>query len=317
MQLSGRWVGLLLVASALAACDKLPTNLDGDSTSSGADAVLQCSVDTDCMINRVCDGGQCKVHEHGEVGTNRTVTVPSNTANETVAIPQPNIQVPIQEVLASFPCSDLKIDAVDEDKGSIKVSGYVSRADDVSAVKQRIDGIEGVKSSTADVQLRIWPHCEVVKLLEPYKARNGDSGYGLTIMPSTGHSDRFIESENVIAKLVQANYDGYVYVDYFTVSGQVAHMYPNIGEPNSGRLIRSSEQFEVGATPSKTWTVAPPFGQELITVISSPTPLYPEPLPEIQTAEEYLPRMRQMFEANKRNAKLAATYLFIQTGPEL
>lgn len=232
-----------------------------------------------------------------------------------LAAPKPNIQVPLQEALAGFPCSDLKIDEVNEDKGSVKVSGFVSRADDISAVKQRINGVEGVKSATADVQLRIWPHCEVVKILAPFKDRNSDSGYGLAITPSTGHSDRFIENENVIAKLQQANYDGYVYVDYFTVTGQVAHMYPNTGEPESGRLIRSGEEFEVGATPTKTWTVAPPFGQELITVISSPTPLYTEPLPEIQTAEEYLPRLRQMLEANKGNTRLAATYLFMQTEP--
>ena len=233
-----------------------------------------------------------------------------------IAAPKPSglsIQVLVDQELAAFPCSDLT--ATVTDKGAASIQGYVSRPDDISAVKQRVNGVEGVKSSTIDVQLRIWPHCEVVKLLEPYKARNSDSGYGLNITPSTGHSDRFIENENVIAKLQQANYDGYVYVDYFTVTGQVAHMYPNVGEPDSGRLIRSSEQFEVGATPSKTWTVAPPFGQELITVISSPTPLYPEPLPEIQTAEEYLPRMRQMLEANKGNGKLVATYLFMQTEP--
>ena len=231
-----------------------------------------------------------------------------------LAAPKPTILAPVQQQLASFPCSDLSVTA-DEDKGTVKVDGYVSRADDIAAVKQRVDGVEGVKSSEVNVQLRIWPHCEVVKILAQYKARNTDSGYGLAITPSTGHSDRFLEGENVIVKLRNANYDGYLYVDYFTVNGDVAHIYPNAGEPDSGRLIQSAEQFEVGATPSKTWTVSAPFGQELITVIASPTPLYPEALPEIQTAEEYLPKMRQMLDANRGNAKLAATYLFMQTEP--
>ena len=231
-----------------------------------------------------------------------------------LAAPKPSILAPVQEEMAAFPCSDLTVSA-DEDKGTVKVDGYVSRADDIAAVKQRVDGVEGVKSSTVNVQLRIWPHCEVVKILAQYKARNSDSGYGLSITPSTGHSDRFLENENVIVKLQQANYDGYLYVDYYTVNGAVAHMYPNDGEPDSGRLIQSAEQFEVGATPSKTWTVSAPFGQELITVIASPTPLYAEALPEIQTAEEYLPRLRQMLDANRGNAKLAATYLFMQTEP--
>ena len=231
-----------------------------------------------------------------------------------VAQPKPTIEAPVQQLLASFPCSDLTA-SVDEDKGTVKINGYVSRADDISGVKQRVEGVEGVKSSEVNVQLRIWPHCEVVQILAQYKARNDDGGYGLHITPSTGHSDRFIEGENIVVKLQQANYNGYVYVDYYTVNGGVAHIYPNAGEPDSGRVIQSGEQFEVGALPTKTWTVCPPLGQELITVISSPTPLYDHALPEIQTAQEYLPRLKQALAANNGNATMAAAYLFMQTEP--
>ena len=207
-------------------------------------------------------------------------------------------------------------DAVDEDAGSVSVSGYVSRADDLAAVKQRIEAVEGVKQAKADVQLRIWPHCEVVKVLAPYKARNADAGFGLAITPSTGHSDRFIEGENVIVKLRQAGYEGYLYVDYFTVNGDVAHIYPNTGEPDSGRILRAAEEFEVGATPARTWTVCPPFGQELITVIASPTPLFQEAPEEIQTAQDYLPLLKRTLDAQRGNAKVVASYLFMQTEPE-
>ena len=231
-----------------------------------------------------------------------------------LAAPKPAILVPVQTALASFPCSALEVSA-DEDKGTVKVDGYVSRADDIAAVRQRVDAVEGVKSSEVNVQLRIWPHCEVVDLLKNYKARNDDGGYGLHVTPSTGHSDRFIEGEKIVVKLQQANYEGYLYVDYYTVNGGVAHIYPNAGEPDSGRLVQSGEQFEVGASPSKTWTVCPPLGQEMITVIASPTPLYPEALPEIQTAQEYLPQLKQMLAANSGNAKMAAAYLFMQTEP--
>jgi type IV/VI secretion system ImpK/VasF family protein len=171
-----------------------------------------------------------------------------------LASPKPSITLPVQQVLAKFECSDLSANT-DEDKGKVRLSGYVSRPDDMAAVKQQVAAIEGVKSVDAQLQLRIWPHCEVVKVLAPYKARNDDSGHDLTITPSTGHSDRFIEGEKVVVKLQQANYEGYLYVDYFTVNGDVAHIYPNAGEPDSGRVIRALEQFEVGASASKTWTV--------------------------------------------------------------
>lgn len=232
-----------------------------------------------------------------------------------LAAPKPSITVPVQQVLAKFECSDLK-PTVDEDSGIVKLSGYVSRPDDMASVKQQVAAIEGVKSVDAQLQLRIWPHCEVVKVLEAYKARNDDSGQHLAITPSTGHSDRFIEGENVIVKLQQPDYDGYLYVDYYTVNGGVAHIYPNAGEAGSGRLLKSLEQFEVGATPAKTWTVCAPFGQELITVIASPRPLYQDALPEIQTAQEYLPRLRKMLEANRGNSQLLAAHLFMQTEPE-
>jgi type IV/VI secretion system ImpK/VasF family protein len=232
-----------------------------------------------------------------------------------LAAPKASITVPVQQVLAKFECSDLK-PTVDEDSGIVKLSGYVSRPDDMASVKQQVAAIEGVKSVDAQLQLRIWPHCEVVKVLEAYKARNDDSGQHLAITPSTGHSDRFIEGENVIVKLQQPDYDGYLYVDYYTVNGGVAHIYPNAGEAGSGRLLKSLEQFEVGATPAKTWTVCAPFGQELITVIASPRPLYQDALPEIQTAQEYLPRLRKMLEANRGNSQLLAAHLFMQTEPE-
>ena len=232
-----------------------------------------------------------------------------------IAAPKPSglsIQVLVDQQLAEFPCSDLT--ATVTDKGATSIEGYVSRPDDISAVKQRVNGVEGVTSSTVDLQLRIWPHCEVVKILEPYKARNNDSGYGLTIMPTTGHSDRFIEGEKVLVKVNQASFDAYIYVDYYFVDGNMVHIFPHPNEPDSGRLIRAGEQIEIGHTP-EGWIVGAPYGQELITVISSPTPLYEGVLSDSGKAEDYLPRLRQMLEANKANSKLSATYLFMQTEP--
>lgn len=230
-----------------------------------------------------------------------------------VAQPKPTIEAPVQQALASFPCSDLTA-SVDEDKGTVKIGGYVSRADDITGVKQRITSLEGVKTADVQVQLRIWPHCEVVKILEPFQARNKDSGYGLTVTPSTGHSDRFIEGEKVTIKVTQANFDGYLYVDYYFVDGNMAHIFPHPNEPDSGRLVKAGETLVIGNTP-EGWEVGAPFGQELITVISSPTPLYDGALPTFDKAEDYLPKLRQMLDANRGNTKLVATYLFMQTEP--
>ena len=227
--------------------------------------------------------------------------------------PKPSILAPVQKELAAFPCSALEA-SVDEGEGSVKVTGYVSRADDIPAVKQRVLAVQGVKSADVQVGQRIWPHCEVVEILKAYKARNDDGQYGLTVTPFTGHSERFIEGEKITVKVTEPNYEGYLYVDYYTVTGDVAHIFPHPQETESGRTFGSSEQLTIGEE-GRGWVVCPPLGQELITVISSPTPLYTEALVESESAKDYLPKLRQMLDANRGNAKLAAAYLFMQTEP--
>src|SRR3546814_14341494 len=100
-----------------------------------------------------------------------------------------------------------------------------------------------------DIKVRIWPHCEVIALLKPYRERNLNQNMGLQVTPTTGHSDRFIEGERIIVQLVQAGYDGYLYVDYYTVEGHVVHLYPNPGAPDRGRVLRGAERFTLGAYP--------------------------------------------------------------------
>ena len=227
--------------------------------------------------------------------------------------PKPSILVPVQKELAAFPCAALEA-SVDEGKGAVTVTGYVSRADDIAAVKQRVLAVQGVESADVQVEHRIWPHCEVVDILKAYKARNDDGQYGLTVTPFTGHSERFIEGEKITVKVTEPNYEGYLYVDYYTVTGDVAHIFPHPQESESGRTFGGSEQLTIGEE-GRGWVVCPPLGQELITVISSPTPLYTDALPEAESAKDYLPKLRQMLEANRGNAKLAAAYLFMQTEP--
>lgn len=224
----------------------------------------------------------------------------------------PSVDELVSAHLAGYECADLSAE-VDADGGT-RVRGFVSRADDVSGLRGGLSGLRGVRSLDLDVGIRIWPHCEVVDVLRPYRERNEDRRYGLQVTPTTGHSDRFLEGERVIVKLIAANYDGYVYVDYYSVDGGVAHIYPNRREPSSGRVIGAGEQFNVGDIPGG-WVVGPPFGQELITVIASPVPLFTEEPDEIEDAADYLPRLRRMLDSQSGNNQLVAHFLFMQTEP--
>lgn len=225
----------------------------------------------------------------------------------------PDVQQLVDAQLGRYACSELqgRVDG----KDAVAVTGFVSKPEDIDQLRRDIGAIEGVKRSSVDVKVRIWPHCEVVALLRPYRERNVNERMGLEVAPTTGHSDRFIEGERITVKLQQANYDGYLYVDYYSVEGAVAHLYPNAGEPDSGRLLRAAEQFNLGEA-TRTWDVGPPFGQELITIVSSPVPLFTQPRDEIEMdARGYLQALHAALDGGGRDRKIAANFLVMQTEP--
>lgn len=219
----------------------------------------------------------------------------------------PSVQQLVDSQLATYPCSDLA-GTVSGD-GEVRVSGYTSTQDDTERLRRDIAAIAGVKASEFDVHVRIWPHCEVIALLKPYRQRNVDQRMGLEVTPTTGHSDRFIEGEPIIVKMINANQDGYLYVDYWSVEGGVLHLFPNPVEENW--RFSPGEQHNVGE--AQTWEVGAPFGQELITIVSSPVPLYEGQREQVEQARDYLPVLRALLESS--DPKVGANFLILQTEP--
>lgn len=232
-----------------------------------------------------------------------------------------DLQQLADQALARFQCAELAGRA-GPDK-VVTVSGFVQTPEDVSRVRAELEKLPSLKAVRADVKVRIWPYCEVVEILRPFKLRNDEGRLGLSIAPTAGHDDRFVEGERVIVQLAQPSYDGYLYVDYYVIDGTVVHMFPNAREPDSGAVFRAGARPRVGeriecAEDRKQmcpWKIGPPFGQELITVVASPAPLYRGTLPEAEPAEQYLKRLREMVEANKQDPRFAASFLFLQTQP--
>jgi type IV/VI secretion system ImpK/VasF family protein len=223
----------------------------------------------------------------------------------------PTLAEQVNQHLQGYACSDLSASV--SDNGAAAVKGFVSKPDDIARIHGDISAIPGVRTTSFDIGVRIWPHCEVVALLQPYIARNADQQFGLQLSPNAGHSSAFVEDERIIVSLQQPKYDGYLYVDYYTVDGSVIHLYPNKREPGSGRLLRAGEQFNVGEKIAQGWIVGSPFGQEFISVIAAPKPLYTADPPEFEEASAYLPRLRAMLDAQHADDKLVATDLFLQT----
>ena len=214
----------------------------------------------------------------------------------------------IEQRLQSYACADLAA-SVDR-QGHAQVSGFVSQPDDLPRVRREVSAMPGVKSPRFDIGLRVWPHCEVFALLKPYQARNSDKAYGLGLNALSARDHRLREGDSVRVQVVAPHHDSYLWVDYYTADGSVIHL----DEGQAPMRLQADARLELGRDTPSSWLVSPPFGNVLITVLSSPMPFNETAgRPPFEIASDYLLRLREALAAGKGGGRLIADFVFLET----
>jgi len=214
----------------------------------------------------------------------------------------------IDEHLQRYTCADLNAQV--EADGLVKVQGFVSRHEDLDAVRRDIGAIAGVRSPQFNLGVRIWPHCEVYAILKPYQMRNQDKSYGLRVRAPSAVEGRLREGDAVVLRLTQASFEGSVWVDYYTADGSVLHFQAGRGQLR----LAADAQVEMGRDIPASWLVSPPFGTVMVAAIASPAPFSETAdRPPFELASAYLLRLREMLAANRGADRLVADFLFLET----
>lgn len=138
-----RCLWLLLGTAALTACEHKPAA--GEVVHASNEAVLQCSVDTDCMINRVCDGGQCKMPS----GTTATV-YPST---KTPAAPESEHETGVDPDV--YPSSDAAAPAYQPGAQAVVGEVQVDHAEGLAAEALEQERIRQERERVADEKRRL------------------------------------------------------------------------------------------------------------------------------------------------------------------
>ncbi|MET3442184.1 type IV/VI secretion system ImpK/VasF family protein [Variovorax paradoxus] len=214
----------------------------------------------------------------------------------------------IEQHLQSYACADLAATAGKD--GRLRVSGFVSLPEDLERVEREVAAMPGVESPAFDVELRVWPHCEVSAILKPYQLRNRGKAQGLAVEAPTATNGQLREGDNVRVQVAAPNHDSYLWIDYYTADGSVMHL-------NAGQVatrLRAGERLDLARDIPSSWLVGPPFGRVLITAISSPTPLgETADRPPFELASAYLLRLREALAASKGGERLIADFVFLET----
>ena len=198
------------------------------------------------------------------------------------------------------------------DNGVVHLTGYSARASAtaglIQAVETRADGRvqNGITELSAD---KCGP-------LEAYRPawRSNQGSLSAAKLSTKNPGNVFTAGERLVIHLKTPAYPSYLYVDFFTLDGTVYHMLPNV--LNSDNQAPAHYQATIGDLGD--WVAAPPFGQELVVMLSSSLPLFRANRPERENAESYLAALsRELRRAsNTGNAQLAASYLLLTTQPE-
>lgn len=104
---------------------------------------------------------------------------------------------------------------------------------------------------------------------------------------------RYVADQPMVLTLQGADYDAYVYVDYFDAAGNVLHLLPNAHTPMTRAPKKSaikvgSDRILQPGEPGLFLKVGPPYGQEIAVAFAASVPLYEGVRPLSEPAAPYL-----------------------------
>jgi len=227
----------------------------------------------------------------------RAPTVPSVTAD--------GLEAQIAAITAGLTCA-----AVDTEFGpdnTVRLSGHVSSEQDLVRLRQSLAQVGGLDAVETDLEVHPWPFCELLAVIEPYRDREPAPEAGLALK-TADRTTLFREGDDLTLDIFLPRDARYLYLGYVQNDGRVGYIttMPVREWAEGAGAIR----FETG------FQISGPFGREMILAITSARPLFDQPRPAYEPAEEYIEDLRQRLRELRTQdpgASPAASHVFITT----
>ncbi|SEK03472.1 protein of unknown function [Cribrihabitans marinus] len=229
----------------------------------------------------------------------------------------------IEGLLAAVPCSRMQVQFRPEGN-RLDLVGHVPAEDMRAPVLAALQAQMGGNITVAD-NLRILPEpqCGALSgIADVGLPQSTDQITNPLLVGEDTHARefRYVQGQQLVLDLTGADYDAYVYVDYFDAEGQVIHLSPNESTPL--RLTPAESALRIGAErpgePGLYITIGPPYGQEIAVAFAASEPLYSGLRPLVEPAAPYLDWLRaRVAEARETHPDFKGewVYFFVSTVP--
>jgi len=222
-------------------------------------------------------------------------------------VPPPSLAA-VTPVLAQVPCSAFTASL---NERTLHVRGYLPSRFGVARLRDALSAIPGMATLNTDVQQVSDEKCGVIEAFGPYWTNNWQAGGESSIRMRDGRTE-LTEGNSLVMDVTTPDRESYVHVDYYVLDGNVVHLVPS----RRAKANRAPPRYTATIGTLTGWTIAKPFGAELIVLLTTPVPLFDELRPEYESRSDYLravgQRLRQI--AAKHGAdKIGADFVQITT----
>ncbi len=221
------------------------------------------------------------------------------------------------EQIAALRCAAISV-AFDSRAEEYVLAGFAdSETDFVAIVNSLVPLAEEATVDTAGVTIIPEPFCSVLSRVQQSGARL--SPMQREIAAADVGTPTFREGDTFRMGLLTPEFDSFIYVDYFTHSGDVAHLVSDTTKPASNFFPRN-EWVQIGGRDGigRGGVITPPFGLDWVLGLASTHPLGLEGRPPAEPIDEYLTAMsKALLDVRQRHPDAVAEYvhLFVRTEP--
>lgn len=240
------------------------------------------------------------------------VPAPAPAPSPVAPLPQPPVDMAaMMRVLSDVPCARLR--AVDRE-GAVAIQGYSGDAESFTRALASLSAQWRVPIRADQVGSLDRQYCDPLELLQPFVQANSDGQLRLTLVGRSAEMP-LREGAPLILTVTSPDESSYLYVDYWSLDGNVVHMLPN-PTYRAGRLSGSREITLGDGGAGGRWSIGKPFGTELITALATPNALFTNLRPEVEPSQAYLADLRKALAKKSKprpSVPIVAAETFIRT----
>lgn len=220
----------------------------------------------------------------------------------------------LEDALTQIDCASLR--SASSAQGAAVVSGTVPSAADKAKLVQLASRFFPNTKPEIKVEVIPPPLCQSLAEFTAMRTAGLISEAGLGFRLGNG-TTQLHEGDPMMLEVRSPAYEVNLRIDYFSIGGEVLHLWPTGDEPTPRMAAETMRVFGDAANGKVIRAGGPPFGTELITLLATRAPVELGSRPPVERASDYLRELKRALArispvAGKPNA---FAELLVKTGP--